>query len=106
MSKAKKPGNPNWKKGGPSPNPGGRPKIAEAFRASCRAFVDEHVLQAWQNEVLTLGKDWLRASELLAAYGYGRPTQTVEVRPETLTDEELRKEAEAVAREALGLEFQ
>lgn len=26
------PGNPNWKKGGPSPNPGGRPKAPIRFR--------------------------------------------------------------------------
>jgi hypothetical protein len=30
-------GNPNWKKGGPSPNPGGRPKIPPELRDAARA---------------------------------------------------------------------
>jgi hypothetical protein len=77
------PGKP-FKKG-ESPNPGGRPKLLPEFRAKCRAVVDESVIQRWTTEVVgteengwTPGPDWLRASELLAAYGYGRPTQAVE----------------------------
>jgi hypothetical protein len=88
--KAKR-GNPAWVKGGESPNPGGRPKVIEAFRLKARAAVDEHVLQAWIDEILPKpravrvageevivtdrGPEWMRAAELLAAYGYGRPTQ-------------------------------
>jgi len=67
-----------WKKGGPSPNPGGRPKIAEAFRDRARKAVDETVLSAWIREVETLGDEWVRCSELLAAYGYGKPSSAPE----------------------------
>ena len=86
-------GNPNWKKGGPSPNPSGRPAVVEAFRLKARAAVDEHVLGAWIDEVqakeriemtdngpvsvMQRGREWMRASELLAAYGYGKPAQIV-----------------------------
>lgn len=64
---------------GASGNPGGRPKVAGEFRLKARAVVDELVLAAWENEVRSLGENWMRASELLAAYGYGKPSQTVDV---------------------------
>jgi hypothetical protein len=75
-------------------NPGGRPKELEEFRKKARSAVDEHVLQAWVDEVqvkprprvtltgtievLERGEHWMKASELLAAYGYGKPAQPVE----------------------------
>lgn len=59
---------------GKSGNPGGRPKTAQQFRARARAAVDEHVIEAWEDEVTNRGPAWLRASELLAAYGYGKPS--------------------------------
>lgn len=62
-------------KPGQSGNPGGRPKTADEFKAKARAAADEHVIQAWIDEVLSRGKDWLRASENLAAYGHGKPVQ-------------------------------
>ena len=65
-------------KPGQSGNPSGRPKVAAEFKERCRAFVDEHVIAAWENEVRTLGEHWMKASELLAAYAYGKPTQAVE----------------------------
>lgn len=80
-------------KPGQSGNPAGRPKIAEEFRQKARKAVDEHVLSAWVDElevkprevitvagpvdVVARGKEWMRASELLAAYGYGKPSQPV-----------------------------
>jgi hypothetical protein len=70
---------------------GGRPKIAEEFKLTCRRIVDEHVIEAWRNEVVSLGEHWVKCSELLAAYGYGRPVQHVEVRPEEMPDAELKK---------------
>lgn len=63
---------------GASGNPNGRPKVAEEFRLKCRQFVDEHVLKAWQDEVLERGANWPKAAELLAAYGYGKPAQPLE----------------------------
>jgi len=61
-------------KPGQSGNPAGRPKVAEEFRARARSAVDEHVLSAWIQEVAARGDEWMRASENLAAYGYGRPS--------------------------------
>lgn len=63
---------------GRSGNPSGRPRVAEEFRERARTAVDEHVLDAWISEVETGGKDWVRCSELLAAYGYGKPTPPFE----------------------------
>lgn len=40
--------------------------------------MDELVLAAWADEIRTRGPDWLRASELMAAYAYGRPSAAVE----------------------------
>lgn len=60
---------------GQSGNPGGKPKTDPKFRIACRRFVDEHVLKAWQDEVLERGEKWLEASKLLAAYGYGVPKE-------------------------------
>ena len=37
---AGKPGNPNWVKGGPSPNPGGRPKASTALKQALEALAD------------------------------------------------------------------
>ena len=65
---------------GESGNPAGRPKVAEEFRARARRATDEMVFNAWEEEVRDRGSSWLRASELLAAYGYGKPS--------TLTDED------------------
>ena len=63
---------------GQSGNPNGRPKIADEFRDKSRKAVDDHVLDAWIEEVENRGKEWVRCSELLVAYGYGRPPQSVE----------------------------
>ena len=76
---------------GQSGNPGGRPKIPSEFKTSCRKAVDEHVLTAWINEVVTHGKEWVRCSELLASYGYGKPSQPIELDATTLDDKSLRQ---------------
>jgi hypothetical protein len=59
-------------------NPSGRPKVAEEFRAKCRRAVDAKCIAAWINEIETMGDEWVRCSELLASYGYGKPTQHLE----------------------------
>lgn len=99
-------GDTRFKKGR-SGNPTGRPKVAEEFRARARKAVDEKVLQAWIDEleikertvitpagsfeIMSRGKEWMRASENLAAYGYGKPTQpVVNLNPEQMSDAELR----------------
>lgn len=89
-------------------NPGGRPKLAPHMRSRCRTIVDEKVISAWEEEVDERGTHWVRCSELLAAYGYGRPEawagnddgNATPRRP--LTDEER----EALARLALSSERQ
>ena len=58
---------------GASGNPSGRPKVNQAWRLRCRLACDAYVFDAWLNEVKTLGPQWMRAAELLSAYGYGRP---------------------------------
>ena len=67
-----------WKKGDPSPNPSGRPKENVEFLARCKSAVDKYVIDAWLVEVEHFGPNWMKASELLAAYGYGKPTQRLE----------------------------
>lgn len=80
-------------KKGQSGNPNGRPKVNDVFRSKCKTAVDEHVIDAWidevelkERDVTTMvgtikakcrGKDWLKASELITAYGYGKPAQPV-----------------------------
>lgn len=63
---------------GQSGNPNGRPKVNEEFRLRARKAVDAHVLAAWVAEVEAQGKEWVRCSELLAAYGYGKPSSAPE----------------------------
>ena len=67
-----------WKKG-QSGNSSGRPKVAEEFRDRARKATDEFVIAAWISEVESMGDNWIKASELLAAYGYGRPAQSMEL---------------------------
>ena len=76
MAKAKPRGKPFQK--GKSGNPSGRPKVKEEFTAKARRAVDEHVIAAWILEVETQGQHWVKCSELLAGYGYGKPSQSTE----------------------------
>lgn len=78
-AKGKPRGRPFTGKDDPRSNAGGRPKVAAEFRARARTAVDEHVLTAWIAEVVEQGPEWVRCSEMLAAYGYGKPSQGVEV---------------------------
>jgi hypothetical protein len=49
-----RPGNPNWRAGGPSPNPGGRPKgllrFREELEASCGDDIIQVIKEALQDE--------------------------------------------------------
>lgn len=64
---------------GTSLNPEGRPKVDVAFRARARKAVDDRVLDRWIAELENDGPEWVKCSELLAAYGYGKPSQAVEI---------------------------
>ena len=57
----------------------GRPRLDKAFKERCRSAVDADVIQRWIDEVRNGGEQWVKCSELLAAYGYGKPSQAVEV---------------------------
>lgn len=89
MAKGKPPPNA-WEKG-KSGNPGGRPKVA----ADVKLLAREHTQAAIEALVEALKKpnERVPAANVLLAYGYGRPQQTVNVRKITdvadLTDEEL-----------------
>ena len=65
-------------KPGQSGNVSGRPKKREDLAARCVRAVDDVVVEAWIREVQTFGEDWVECSKLLAAYGYGKPTQKLE----------------------------
>ena len=74
-----------------------------AVRDACRAATPE-VIARWRREVEENGPDWVAASKLLMAYGWGSPATTVEISradepspqqritidPRKLTTEELR----------------
>lgn len=60
---------------GHTANPGGRPRLASELRAKALKAVDEHVIDAWIAEVRDRGDEWLKCSELLAAYGLGKPKE-------------------------------
>jgi hypothetical protein len=74
--KPKRPrGNPNWKKGGPSPNPGGRPKeereVVEILRLKGRELAEKLLEVALEDgNVKAIAEAFNRA--------YGKPKETVE----------------------------
>ncbi len=74
-----------WQKGCPSPNPKGRPRTAEASQVA-RTILEQEDPRLRKTGLQRLFEVWLRRAlqgdtkkgELLLAYGYGRPTQSVE----------------------------
>jgi hypothetical protein len=74
-----------WKKGCPSPNPKGRSRTAEISQAA-RAILEQEDPRLRKTGLQRLFELWLRRAlqgdtkkgELLLAYGYGRPTQSIE----------------------------
>src|SRR5262245_61650229 len=77
-----KAGNPKWVRGGPSPNPGGRPKGSrDASQASYGADADKHIDVA--DSILFNPKakdaDKLAALKIVIEQGWGRPHQQVEL---------------------------
>ncbi len=59
-------------------NPGGRPKLAEELRKKALKAVEDHVIDFWIEQVTTRSDDAVKCSELLAAYGLGKPPQRLE----------------------------
>ncbi len=67
-----------WERGGPSPNPAGKPKGLKELRIRARDVVDRHVIAAWESEIINRGDNWVKCSELVTAYGYGKPPSAPE----------------------------
>ncbi len=79
----KRRGNPNWIKGA-SGNPGGRPKVALAWKERCRVFLEQG---GWDQLALIAhglvdGESSLAAIKLMAEYAYGKPTQPISGDPD------------------------
>ncbi len=59
----------------------GRPPVVKSFKEACREFMErpgggwERLISIAQSDK----RDALRALELIAAYGYGKPAQAVEL---------------------------
>lgn len=64
---------------GKSGNPGGRVKLPEEFKLRAKKIVDELVLDKWEKEIRSGGENWVKCSELVSAYAYGKPTQGLEL---------------------------
>ena len=112
MSKGNPNGNPNWKKGGPSPNPKGRPKRGESY-TDIILNVGEEIDPATgkKNKVVLAQKLWRKAMEDddLGAQKYlydrviGTPKQTVEAniyQDDPAVVGELRELRETIAKYA------
>ena len=57
---------------------GGRPKGLKELRIRARDVVDRHVIAAWESEIINRGDNWVKCSELVTAYGYGKPPSAPE----------------------------
>mgnify|MGYP001611373971 CR=1 FL=1 len=69
------------KKGDPPLNPSGRPKVVRDWQAKCREWMTKSsggwtILETIAED--TTHKDRMRATELIAAYAYGKPPQRLE----------------------------
>jgi hypothetical protein len=69
-----------WKKG-KSGNPGGRPKIFAEVKELARQFMQEQGWQGFFELLKNTDNDnvRLKAYEILMAYGFGKPSQKLEI---------------------------
>lgn len=81
----------------------GRPKIIAELRDRCLRAVNDKVIAAWESEVDAMGDDWVKASELLAAYGLGKPSQAVELTGKDGGPIETRKVTELTRDELMAI---
>jgi len=63
---------------GQSGNPAGRAQTGKAFRERCRKWANEKGFAILAEMAESAGRDRSRATELLMAYAFGKPTQAVE----------------------------
>lgn len=75
----KKRGNPNWVKGGKSPNPGGRRDDTRELAALARGYTLECVQTVYGIMVnkKAMHSDRLRAAQILLERGHGKPVQEI-----------------------------
>jgi hypothetical protein len=103
----------DWNKGkrgtwkpGESGNPNGRPKASYVLKNKCQRVVDQYVVEAWEEEVKNKGPYWVRCSELLTAYAYGKPiAEEAEREPPTVTVTLTTEKAEELAKAPLTAEL-
>jgi len=77
----KRGGAPLWKKGGPSPNPGGRPAVIRDLREAARGYSTEALetlAKVMRDEEAGPAARVAAAKELLDR-GFGKPVQAVDV---------------------------
>lgn len=65
-------------KPGQTGNPGGRPRRKKTLESRCIKAVNRHVVDEWIREVKERGPNWVKCSELLVHYAYGKPKQSIE----------------------------
>lgn len=70
----RKRGNPNWVKGGVSPNPAGRPGGYPEFRAQCQ----EHSAETVRMLVSRVAEGDVVAARVLLEYAWGKPSSAPE----------------------------
>lgn len=97
-----RPGNPNWVKDGPSPNPGGRPAVVARVRELAREQREANIrtLVEIRDNTEESGATRIAAANSLLDRDVGRPTQavkktvtTIKRTPRDLSLEELEKGA-------------
>jgi hypothetical protein len=77
----KRKGKPRGKpfKKGTSGNPGGRPKVLAEFKAHVQEKCAHKALRSLMKEIRLMGQHHVKASEVVLAYAWGKPTQGVEL---------------------------
>lgn len=108
---------------GKSGNPSGHPKLANHLRMRCLQAVSDTIIDAWMDEIENKprvidvkgvkthtearGQYWVKCSEMVAAYGLGKPAQHVVTTTDNPTTglsykELIAKAAEIVKEEMRG----
>ena len=110
-TKGNKRGNPNWRKGGASPNPGGRPATSQELKDDFRRLTSQS-LEAARQMLMTSEDEGLRKDLIIAVLKKGLPDglsieisgpnqgpiTTTNLRLEDLSDDEVETLSRIAAR--------